>query len=135
MNPLQLLIAPVTGIAKAIIESRSRKKELQHEIHLQKIERVKAGQLAEVQWNNTAKATSGWIDDYLTIVLSLPLILSFFPNFVPHIEAGFAALEATPVWYRAAIAVMISAGFGYKKYADWQMSKHYTLPNPMDKIG
>lgn len=135
MGILQLLIAPVTGIVKSVIEGRQRKQELKHAIHEKKIERVKAGQVAEVEWNTASKKASGWIDDYLTIVLSLPLILSFFPKMVPYIEAGFAALEEAPVWYRAAIAVMISAGFGYKKYADWQMSKHYTLPNPLDKIG
>jgi steroid 5-alpha reductase family enzyme len=135
MSWLQVIAAPVTGIVKAVIQSRQRKAELRHEIHAKKVEYVREGRIAEVEWNTKAKATSGWIDDYLTIVLSLPLILSFFPKLVPHIEAGFMALEQTPVWYRAAIAVMISAGFGYKKFADWQMSKHYTLPDPITKIG
>ena len=128
MNWLNIVAAPITGIAKAVIDSRNRKRELNQAIHIKRLERVEQGQIAEVQWNMKAKATSGWIDDYLTIVLSLPLILSFFPSLVPHIAEGFKALDATPVWYRAAIAVMISAGFGYKKYADTQMAKHYTLP-------
>jgi hypothetical protein len=137
-NPLQLLFGPIVEAVGGIIQRRqerkARKDEMNHAIHEKKIERIKAGHIAEVEWNKTAKATAGWIDDYLTIILSLPMILVFFPDLVPHIEAGFAALDKTPVWYRSAIAVMISAGFGYKKYADAVMMKAYTLPDPMDKV-
>ena len=138
MNPITALIGPVvngiSGFFQRKQERKARKDELEQEIHLQKIDYVKQGRIAEVEWNKTAKATSGWIDDYLTIILSIPMILVFIPDLVPHIEAGFAALDKTPVWYRSAIAVMISAGFGYKKFADWQMSKHYTLPDPMNTV-
>ncbi len=134
----QTLIGPIVNTVGGIVQRRQERKararELEHEIHTQKIEYVKQGRIAEVEWNKASKKASGWIDDYLTIILSLPLIASFFPPLVPHVEAGFAALDTTPVWYRAAIAVMISAGFGYKKYADWQMSKHYTLPDPMNTV-
>ena len=122
------------GLWKGRQERKARKLELDAAIHVQKLTNIEAGRIAEVEWNRASKAASGWIDDYLTIILSVPMILVFIPDFVPHIKAGFAALEETPVWYRSAIAVMISAGFGYKKFADWQMSKHYTMPDPMDKI-
>ena len=135
----QTLLGPIVNTVGGIVQTRqerkARKQQMDHAIHLKKLEYVEQGRIAEVEWNKAAKATSGWIDDYLTIILSLPMILVFIPDLVPHIKAGFAALEETPVWYRSAIAVMISAGFGYKKFADWQMSKHYTLKNPMDKIG
>ena len=131
-------IKPIVGVVGTAITNRQARMamvvELNGAIHKAKLENIKAGRIAEVEWNRTAKATSGWIDDYLTIILSLPMILVFIPDLVPHIKAGFAVLEETPVWYRSAIAVMISAGFGYKKFADWQMAKHYTLPDPQDKV-
>jgi len=134
----QALFGPIIetfgGLWRGRQERKARKNELDQEIHLRKIDYVREGRIAEVEWNKTAKATSGWIDDYLTIILSLPMILVFFPDMVPHIKAGFAVLDETPVWYRSAIAVMISAGFGYKKFADWQMSKHFTLPDPMNVV-
>lgn len=134
----QTLIGPLVEMGGSLWKNRqdrkARKLELEQEIFLKKIEYVREGKIAEVEWNKVAKATSGWIDDYLTIILSIPMLLVFIPDFVPHIEAGFEALEKTPVWYRSAIAVMISAGFGYKKFADWQMSKHYTLPDPMNTV-
>jgi len=135
---LQGIAGPIVKTVGDVIQRKqertARKLELEQQIHIQKIEYVKQGRVAEVEWNKTAKATSGWIDDYLTIILSLPMILVFIPDMVPAIEAGFAALDTTPIWYRSAIAVMISAGFGYKKFADWQMSKHYTLPDPMNVV-
>ena len=128
------LVKPFTELWGNRQRRKMQKQELDNAIHVKKIESVTAGKIAEVEWNMASKKASGWIDDYLTILLSIPLVLVFIPDFVPHIKAGFAVLEETPVWYRSAIAVMISAGFGYKKFADWQMAKHYTLPDPMDKI-
>ena len=129
------VVETVGNVITARQERKARQVELDQQIHLQKIEYVKQGRIAEVEWNKTAMQTAGWRPGFLTIVLSLPMILVFFPPFVPYMEVGFAALEETPVWYRGAIAVMISAAFGYKKFADWQMGKHYTLPDPMNKIG
>ena len=114
MSWLTTLLGPIVetagGLWKNRQERKARKNELDQEIHLQKIDYVKQGRIAEVEWNRTAKQTSGWIDDYLTIILSLPMIFVFFPDMVPHIKAGFAVLDETPVWYSSAIAVMISAG-------------------------
>jgi len=112
-----------------------QKMELKQVIHLAKLDNVKQGKIAEVQWNNTSIQQAGWRPGFLTIVLSLPMILVFIPQLVPYMQAGFVALDQTPVWYRSAIAVMISSAFGFKKFADWQMGKHYTLPDPLDKIG
>lgn len=133
------LLGPVVNTVGGIIERRQVRKqradEMEHTIHVQKMEYVKQGRIAEVEWNKASINKAGWRPGYLTIILSAPMILVFFPILVPYIEEGFRVLDQTPIWYRAAIAVMISSAFGVKKYADWQMSKHYTLPDPMDKVG
>lgn len=138
-NPLQWIIGPVIetvgGIVQRRQERKSRQDEMEQAIHLKKLERVEAGQIAEVKWNERAMTNAGWVTDWVTILLSLPLVLSFVPDAVPVVKAGFEALEEMPDYYRAAIGLMIGFAYGYRKYADWQMSKHYTLPNPMDKIG
>lgn len=137
MNPLALL-SPLIDVGRDWLQRREQRKvmqrQLDHEIHKKKIDYVREGKIAEVEWNKNAQDHSGWKDEYLTVILSAPLVLVFFPDMVPYIEEGFRVLETTPVWYRAAVAVMIGAAFGYRKYADWQMTKHYTLPDPMDKV-
>jgi hypothetical protein len=132
------LLKPVTDIVTGFAERRHDRKvqerELNQALHLKKLENVAQGRIAEVEWNKSSIQKAGWRPGFLTVILSLPMILVFFPFLVPTMEAGFEALDNTPVWYRAAIAVMVSSAFGYKKFADWQMGKHYTLPDPMDKI-
>ncbi len=128
MNWLSVITGPITGIVQSVIEGRDRKRQLEHEIHLQRIENVRAGKIAEVEWNKRAHMHAGWVTDWVTILLSVPLILSFVPSKVEMVREGFAALQTMPIWYRAGIGLMIGFAYGYRKYADWQMSKHYTLP-------
>jgi len=138
MNPLSLIAGPLVDLGKSWVQGRQQRKaqerQLEHEKHMKKIEYVREGRIAEVEWNKKAMDQSGWKDEYLTVILSAPLVLVFFPGLVPYIEEGFRVLDTTPAWYRAAVAVMIGAAFGYRKYADWQMNKHYTLPDPMRTI-
>ena len=128
------LVETVGGLWANRQERKAKKQELDQVIHLQKIEYVKQGRIAEVEWNKASINKAGWRPGLLTIVLTLPMVLVFIPDFVPYIKEGFAVLDTTPVWYRSAIAVMISSAFGFKKFADWQMSKHYTLPDPMNTV-
>lgn len=134
----QTLLGPIVETVGGLWSNRQKRKmqkqELDNAIHMKKIERVINGDIAEVEWNTNSINKAGWRPGFLTIILSAPMVLVFIPWLVPYIREGFAVLDTTPVWYRAAIAVMISSAFGVKKYADWQMSKHYTLPDPMDKI-
>ena len=128
------LVNTVGGLWANRQKRKARKDELDNAIHLQKIGYVRDGRIAEVEWNTNSVNKAGWRPGFLTVILSAPMVLVFFPDLVPYIREGFAVLDTTPVWYRAAIAVMISSAFGVKKYADWQMSKHYTLPDPMNVV-
>lgn len=59
-------------------------------------------------------AQTSWKDEYWTIVLSIPMILCFFPDMVEHVNAGFEALSNTPEWYRKAIMMLIMASLGIR---------------------
>ena len=120
------VVNAVSGYFKRRQTLKGQKVELEHVIHLQKMKNVEAGRIAEVEWNKNSISKAGWRPGFLTIILSLPMILVFIPTFVPYIEEGFAVLDTTPFWYRSAIAVMISSAFGFKKYADWTMTKKFT---------
>lgn len=121
------------GIVQGILDDRKNKRELKNAIKEKQIERAKAGQLAEVQWNIKSLENSGWKDEWLTIILSIPLVLVFFHPAVPTILQGFQTLEQTPLWYRSAVGVMIASAFGYQKIAGAltksKMDKAYTLPS------
>ena len=59
-------------------------------------------------------ASTSWKDEWFTIILSIPLIGAFVPEFVPYIMSGFDALERTPEWYQWAVLAAISASFGLR---------------------
>ena len=64
-----------------------------------------------------------WKDEYWTIILSIPMILCFFPDMVPHIKAGFAALKGMPDWYQNVLMLSISASFGYRGFETFSMHR------------
>lgn len=105
---------------------------VQHKQEITKIERegeIKRLQSAidnEAKWDELQAQGSGssWKDEYLTIILSIPLIGCFVPGGKDYILGGFGVLEQTPVWYQAAIGVMIAAAFGVKSFAKYMESKN-----------
>lgn len=119
-------------IAKGVIQNRQHKRELKHAVQIQRIQNVEAGRVAEAEWNVKALENSGWKDEWFVLLLSVPLVLAFFPTAVPYVMEGFNALEQMPGWYQSGLGVAIAASFGFQKYANVsmknQMNKAYTLP-------
>ena len=54
-----------------------------------------------------------WKDEWLTILFSIPLILSFCGEWGREIvQNGFTALESMPQYYQYTLGVIVSASFG-----------------------
>lgn len=68
-------------------------------------------------------SVASWKDEYYTILLSIPMVLCFFPDMVPHVKAGFAALDEMPDWYRWALMLSIGASFGFRGFEKFNLSK------------
>lgn len=127
------LIGPIiTGIIgyfrdKAELKAveRQNKIEAQKAIGQARLENIRQGKINEAEWNLTSIRQSGWKDEWLTIILSIPLVLVFFPGMVDNMMAGFAALEQTPEWYRYSVGVMIASAFGYQKLTNFFRARKY----------
>ena len=65
-----------------------------------------------------------WKDEYLLILFSIPLILSFIPGGPPHVEAGFVALEGVPEWYTYGLSVMVAGSYGLQKVVGFINAKN-----------
>lgn len=87
------------------------------------IEKIRTGQVADIAWEQTSIQNSSWKDEYLTIIITLPLILCFIPGLVEYVVLGFAALKNCPQWYQYAVGVVISSAFGVKKFSDFMKLK------------
>lgn len=54
-----------------------------------------------------------WADDYLVVVLSVPMVLSFVPHVgAPVVTSGFDAMGHAPDWYINAAAALVAFAFG-----------------------
>lgn len=96
-------------------EAKARKDELDAAVHKVRLEHIGKAQDYEQAWNLAQIQNSGWKDEWFTVLLSIPAIFAFLPSAVPHIQAGFIALNSMPGWYKAAFGVAVSAAFGYQK--------------------
>ena len=124
------VLKPVTEVVGQWQKRKTAKAK--HEIDIAEaktksvIRRLDKDQDAEIASDtiNSRNAASSWKDEYLLIVFSIPLVMSFVPELVVYVERGFEALDKTPDWYQYAIGVMVSTSFGYRKFADW-MGRRY----------
>lgn len=104
-------------------KAKEREDEMKSVLHERNLELIKQGRIADAKWNESHINNAGWRDEFITIVLSIPMIMCFIPGLDGYVMAGFAALAETPVWYQGAVSVMIAATFGMKKFADWRMAQ------------
>jgi len=106
---LSALIGPVAGLVKTWLTGKQQKAEAKNERQAELIRQ--AGSWEETMAHGS---TTSWKDEWFTVVLSIPLILCFFPFAVPHVTAGFAALATMPEWYFYLLSVAVAASFGVR---------------------
>lgn len=118
---LNLLIGPLTSLASTWLEGKversaaKTKAEVQKKLTEAALLEKKAS--ADIDWDiEMAKASGGsWKDEYLTILISVPMILAFCGEWGNKIVAqGFAALEQMPDFYMYAFSVVVAASFGFR---------------------
>jgi hypothetical protein len=76
---------------------------------------------AEIDWDReaTRQMQSSWKDEYLTLLLSAPMILAFMGEWGRKaVSDGFAAISTAPEWYKVAFLVTIAASFGMRALVD-----------------
>ena len=129
---LSKIISPNTAIAGPVVTEWQERKsaKLNSELRVSeavteaKIEKVRSAQTADIAWENLSITNSGWKDEFLLIIFSVPLVMSFIPGLQPFVAAGFVVLDNTPLWYQSALGVMVASAYGVKKFTDvMQMRK------------
>lgn len=113
------LVSPISDYMntkqKIKAAQRERSDELKHKELDTKLEVIRNGQQSDIEMDNNARKLSGWMDDVSFFAFLIPAILVFYPPMVPHIEAGFKALESMPQWYQYALGLMLAAVWGYRR--------------------
>ncbi len=93
-----------------------------------KIDRLATGQKADIAWENLSITNSGWKDEWFTLLLSIPAVLSFMPemfgvDFRQIVREGFRALKECPDWYNWMLGIAVGSAFGYRRIADFMSRK------------
>jgi len=95
-------------------QEKVRELELEEVKHKTKLEMAMRGQEMDNTWELEQIRNSGWKDEFVLLLLSIPLILCFHPETVMYVELGFAALDKTPQWYQWLILAVFAAIYGIR---------------------
>lgn len=124
-NTVGAIIPPAAEYFTKREERKTQIAQLNHERELEKIrgkiayekaksERAEKSEGRDADWELESIRNSGWKDELVIIVLSIPLIAVFIPQLAPYILEGFRILETTPDWYRWLIVMIYAATFGIR---------------------
>lgn len=100
------------------IESRAKIEVARAEAEVARLSKVAD---AEINWDAEAsrQMQHSWKDEYLTLLLSAPMILAFLGEWGrTAVASGFAAIAHAPDWYKVAFLVTIAASFGVRAIVD-----------------
>ena len=114
----QALLKLVGVSTGPVVDYFKDKAKLKQELALTKIK----GQISlevekernAAEWAKAHIDNSGWKDEYVLVILSIPYIGSFIPGASDYILEGFKVLEQTPEWYRWLSFSIMAAIYGIK---------------------
>jgi len=117
---IQALIGPIASLAGTWLEGKVEKTKAETGA---KVARAKAEAIimekkatGELDWDlEMARGSqSSWKDEWLVILFSVPLILSFIPGMEGVVANGFEQLGKMPDWYQYSLGVIVAASFGVR---------------------
>ena len=119
---LQMLLGPAMELGKEFIKGKAEEKKA---VQQRKINAIQN----DADWESKMADASAnsWKDEYLTVILTLPIIAVGYAvvtgdsSVIDRLNEGFVALEKTPEWYQYLLFLACSAAFGLKS-ADKIMS-------------
>lgn len=122
MSILGTVLGNLGGKVVEAIDSRGQRKheqkvqafELEKLRHQKQIELIQSGQKLDNAWELEQIRNSGFKDEIVLFLLSIPLVMSFIPEMQPYVVKGFAALSQTPEWYQWLILAVFTAIYGIR---------------------
>lgn len=115
------LLGPISDLASTWLRGKVETRAAETRAKVAKAEAeaqiMLSAATSEAEWERVMAqaSTNSWKDEWLTILFSIPLILSFCGEWGRQItEQGFAALEVMPDWYQYTLGVIVAASFGVR---------------------
>lgn len=120
---IQALIGPIASLAGTWLEGKVEKTKAETGAKVAKAKAeatiMEKKATGELEWDlEMARGSqSSWKDEWLVILFSVPLVLSFVPGMEEVVSNGFAQLEKMPDWYQYSLGVIVAASFGVRSAA------------------
>lgn len=123
------IIRTVLGLGAGALQKRQELKEIEIEGRTRiavaqaeaEVARLHKTVDAEINWDaeSARQMQHSWKDEYLTLLLSAPMIVAFLGDWGREaVSEGFAAISTAPEWYKVAFLVTIAASFGIRALVD-----------------
>ena len=110
---LSTILSSVGSLASSYIEGKTAIQKAEATIRMKEA-------TGEIDWDLAAiRASQGsWKDEWLTLLFSIPLVLSFCGEWGRAVVAeGFEALTGMPQWYQVALGSIVAASFATRSAA------------------
>lgn len=118
---IQAFIGPIANLAGSWLQGKADKTAAEAKLKLTEAETKSKILLSEktsvADWERImAQGTqNSWKDEYLVLLFSIPLVLSFCGEFGRSAVAnGFTALESMPEWYQYTLGVIVASSFAVR---------------------
>jgi len=100
------------GINKA--NTLKRQDEMTQERHNAKVKRLQSGDEKAATLDELSIKERGYKDEFIMLVVFIPLILSFLPDYAQYVRAGFDALQNVPDYYWYVVAAVVIDTLGMR---------------------
>lgn len=110
--------------ARLELKHQYKNKKLEGKIALEqrKIDLANNAEQRDHEWEVLQIQNSGWKDEWVLLIVSIPLILSFIPGGEVIVANGFESLSGTPDWYMWLVLCIYAAVYGIRVWR--RESKH-----------
>lgn len=79
-------------------------------------ERAKQADNNDAEWERMQIQNSGWKDEFVLLVITVPFIMGFIPGMDKYALHGFAVLDKMPMWYQVMLVTIFFAIYGIRKW-------------------
>lgn len=107
---IKMLISPVSQLVQTVLQGRIKKQAAKDERAVVKIHNEHSWDIVQAE-----NSRDSWKDEFLTLVIALPLIMAFIPPLAPYVATGFAVIAETPLWYQGLVGTVFAAAFGQRQ--------------------
>ena len=117
---LQQLIGPIANLAGSYLQGKADKATANAKLKLVEAESKAAilmsKETSTADWERImAESTkNSWKDEFITIVVMIPVILCFVPGLESVVKNGFDRLAELPEWYTWLVFAVCSAAIGIR---------------------